>query len=240
MIHFLSSEILSVLIVISLYIDLMAVRSSTEHKRDRFMRRASLLSMITILNGIAMTMIIHGYGSFLPDALVVSIRSIQLISFPLMVFLWSHFILFSLEIDTSRYRTLTLFTINLLIVFSLIVFIDLSHQQLFIYDGSHRPRGLGITVMTVLCIGYSLIALLTLLRNYRRLSKDRFFALAGLPIMHIFSVIVYQQFGSHQTFTISQALTVFSLFLVMQNRRLRYDSLTGLACVQTCSQFRVE
>jgi diguanylate cyclase (GGDEF)-like protein len=34
--------------------------------------------------------------------------------------------------------------------------------------------------------------------------------------------------GSHQTFTISQSLSVFSIFLVIQNRRLRYDSLTGL------------
>jgi diguanylate cyclase (GGDEF)-like protein len=230
MLSLISSEILSFLIVFTIYIDLQMAKPVKEPAGEQYFRHTTFVSMIAILIGIAMSVVSKQETPVVHQWILPSLGAVQLISIPLMVVLWTRMILMGMRLERFWTRILMALCWNLFTIFALMVCADLYFGTMFQYDHTtHQLQG-GYGTVALVAIGLfsALIVLIPLIAKRRMVSVDRFITMLAFPFIYPISILIFVWQGNHQPFTISLCFTVFAISRLIHHRRFRYDMLTGL------------
>lgn len=228
MLGLIDSDLFSLVIVVSILMDLMRIKNSTETGKDRFFRHVTVIWVAFLSIDILCTLCSSGVIS-IPAWMLDALRTVRIISYPTMVFLWLHYILSELSLNSKLYRSLLITASYPWAFFIFLAVGDIRLKRFFLFDdGSRLTGGLGLLVMVVLCLVYSLEIIVIVCSHFTNVPRDKGYTMLSFPLMFSAAVLVLYFTGSHLLFSISQSMTVFISYIIMQNRRLTYDTLTGV------------
>ena len=93
-----------------------------------------------------------------PAWILAVLRTLHIISFPIMVFLWFHYILGEFSLNSDLYRSLLIIASYPLAFLVILAVGDLHFKRFFLFDADNHPPigGLGFLSLVVLCLVYSM------------------------------------------------------------------------------------
>lgn len=222
------SEILAFFLLFSIYVDLKKVKSASEHEQDAFFRHATACTLGFLIISILCTLLASPTLS-IPFIIIQVVRTVQIIAFPLMVFLWLHYILSHFFMNARLFRINTIIASIPMIGMMVLAVGDQFWHRFFVYGIDNRPiGGYGFLFMVILCIIYSIILLVMVFMHAGKMSRDKTQVLLTVPVMYILAMILLYRWNLYLPFNIAMAITVFAIYQILQKRRFSYDTLTGV------------
>ncbi len=228
MIWQIDGEVIALLIVVSLLYDILWNKYPDESRRDNLFRNLTAISAVALTIGILCTLFSPSYYN---APLVVNqiLTALHVFSFPCILLIWLHFTLRSIPVSQRQFRIFMIIGDTLLGIFSFILLMQFIIGGFFSFGSENHPTsGIGFHLMLGLCLLYSITSLLLVMRNAYRMQRNKAKAFILFPSMFIISTIIFYLAGTHVLFSVSTSITILLNYLIIQNRKLTYDTLTGL------------
>jgi diguanylate cyclase (GGDEF)-like protein len=228
MIWQIDGEVIALLIVVSLLYDIIWNKYPDESRRENLFRNLTATSAVALTIGILSTLFSPAYFNA-PFVINEVFKALHVFFFPCILLIWMHFTLRSIPVGHRQFRIFMLAGDILLGIFSFILMMQFIIGGLFIFDLENHPvGGIGFHLLFGLCLLYSSTSLLLVVRHAYRMQRNKVKAFILFPSMFIISTIIFYLVGSHVLFSVSTAITILLNYLILQNRKLTYDTLTGL------------
>jgi diguanylate cyclase len=221
-------EMISLLIVVALLYDIFINKHPDDSRRENLFRNLVATSAVALSVGVLNTIFNPG-NIHIPLWVSNALRTLHLFTFPLIQLIWIHFTLRTLHVDERRFHICMIFGDILLGIFSFMLLLDYIFGGFFVFNNENTPiGGPGFIWLIILCILYAGLGLILVIRNFNRLEHNKANIFILVPIMFILSSLVFYFIGNHGPYSITISISILLNYLIIQNRKLTYDSLTGL------------
>ncbi len=227
--QFLEVNVLSVVLMLSMFFDILRFPLLNKDRGSRFFREIavvfSLFIVISLLGDIGKRGILT-YPPFFERLLWI----VHFLSFPFLLAMWTYFNAINILEDSKLVTKLSLIHGIPLIVLTVLAFADISRQSLYPFNGDYEALlpSVGTYFMMGLSVFYCLVMMVSTLSRYKDLQGSFMFVSFLLPIMLFFSIVAFWVTHSHEHFMLANSFMLILYYLVGQRDSVRVDSLTGL------------
>ena len=220
-------DLLLAFVLLAVVFDIKKNEIPNNTTKDRFLARITLIYLGTLILSMIRTMLLCR-GK--PHTLLPFFNSLFPFLIPLMLFLWFHFILYSLPLTTQTKKLLTTVAtlpLFLLFLFSLVNLVNEDFFYLFNEKGQLQ-NCLGKYLQYALCLLYALATLVLALGSCKRKGSSTAKLFLLFPTLNFISVLFFVLKGNPLFINASLTASLLVTYFDIQGRKISFDLLTGL------------
>jgi len=221
--------LLSVVLIVSIFIDVFRFPSFRKDRRSRFFGEIAIAYSVFIIISLLVCFQKEGYCSY-PVYVDRILWVLHFLSFPFLLAMWMHFNAINVIDDAKLVRILTSIHVIPLVLLSVIAMADITQQCFYpINPGyEHLLPVPGTYYMIALSTFYCLAMILPTLGHRKDLQGSFLFISLLLPITFLISIATFWVTHSYAQFLMVNSFMMVLHYLVGQRDSLKVDALTGL------------
>lgn len=228
--QFFEVNVLSVVLMLSMLFDVLRFPPINKDRGSRFFRGITIVYSLFIAISLLVDVGQRGILSY-PPFFQRFLWIVHFLSFPFLLFMWSHFNAINIFDNAKLVTRLSLIHSIPLVILAVVAFSDISRQSFYPFNAGYEDLlpGPGTYYMVGLSIFYCLAMILPTLGHFKDLQGSFLFISFLLPVMFFSSIWTFWVTHNHEQFMLVNSFMLLLYYLVGQRDSIKVDVLTGLS-----------
>lgn len=227
--QFFEVNVLSVVLMLSIFFDVLRFPLLQKDKGSRFFREIAVVYSLFLVISLFTDIGRRGLLSY-PPLFERLLWIVHFLSFPFLLAMWAHFNAVNVFDDDKLVTKLSLLHSIPLVILTVLAFLDISRQSFYPFNARYETLlpGPGTNFMIGLSIFYCFAMILPTLAHFKDLQGSFLFISFLLPVTFFSSIVAFRVTRTHEQFMLVNAFMLVLYYLIGQRGSVQVDSLTGL------------